>query len=282
MRLTVVSSARWVAEDFASTGHPVVHSHGFDLPDLDDSALWCTGSFMNRIMASGFTPPAASGGTLLLDGQDELLGRRTQVFMGSQAAAVADSWPGPVFIKPAEAKLQSLPARLYDSFGRFMASLEEYRHDRGWDETQAGQLTFLASEPSSWSQEFRCFVAHGTVVASSFYLDESGQTWDAYDQGAPPDSSAAATWAQSAVDALALSHGRAGRTLPAGFVLDVGARAGGFTVIEANASWSSNPYHCDITGVLASVLASQASADPVWAWTPDTVLLAQARPLPAG
>lgn len=281
MKLTVVSSARWVAEDFAATGHPVVHSHGFDLPDLTESMIWCTGSFMNRILASGVTPPAASGGTLLLENQDELLGRRTEVFRVENAGATAKNWRGPVFIKPAEAKLPSLPARLYESFGEFNLVLDGYRRDRGWTTDQVGKLTFIASEPASWIQEFRCFVASGKVVASSFYLDDSGQTWDAFEPGVAPNARAAARWAQQAVDALSVSHAQAGRSLPSGFVLDVGQTLGGFTVIEANASWSSNPYHCDINGVLASVLASQSVADPTWAWTPDPILLASARPLPA-
>jgi hypothetical protein len=59
---------------------------------------------------------------------------------------------------------------------------------------------------------------------------------------------------------------------PPGFVVDVGVDAdGNWSVIEANASWSSNPYHADMTGVIKSVLASHDVAGdyPQWAWTID-------------
>lgn len=274
--LTVVSSAAWVAEDFASTGNPVKHSLGFDLPD-QHSALWCTGSFMNRIIASGVTPNAVSAGTRLLEGQHDLLDRRVLSF---KAFMMDDAqWPGKVFVKPAEAKLASLPAAVYASFDDFRAALSSYGVARNWDDRSVGQLTFQVSEIASWEAEYRCFVAHDQVVASSFYLDAAGTTWDAYEPDSAPSSQVAAAWAQTAVDELAQAHAKAGLKLPAGFVLDVGVSDGKFSVIEANASWSSNPYHCDIHGVLASVMASQEKFDPVWQWTPDAPLVQYTRAL---
>jgi len=270
--LTVVTSASWLAKDFASTGHPVIHSLGFDQPDPDTS-LWCPGSFMNRLIATGLHRPAQSAGTELLDGQDELLGRRVRTFKG---AALPAAGAQPLFIKPAEAKLPSLPAQVYPSFADFVQALDAFRRDRRWQPVDIEQLTFQASEIAGWDQEFRCFVAHGKVVASSFYLDHHGATWDMFEAEGVPDSSAAAAWAQEAVDSLATARPEG---LPDGFVLDVGQRDGRFGVIEANAAWSSNPYHCEMPGVLKSVLASQKPSSR-WQWTPDAPLVRYARILP--
>lgn len=65
-------------------------------------------------------------------------------------------------------------------------------------------------------------------------------------------------------------------------MLDVGLlRDGSWAVVEANTSWSSNPYHADPTGVVASVLAAQGpESDPRWAWRSDPAIDRFARPLP--
>jgi hypothetical protein len=91
----------------------------------------------------------------------------------------------------------------------------------------------------------------------------------------PPDE--ATGFAQHVLDTLGGDH-------PPGFVLDVAELAdGSWTVVEANASWSSAPYHADPAGVVASILASQPmGAEPgpgEWAWVPDPVLTARALPL---
>lgn len=270
--LTVVSSAKWIAEDFAATGHTVIHSLGFDQPD-PSTALWCPGSFLNRLIASGISRSAQSAGASMLAGQDELLGRKVFTFKGSDLPSAGS---GPLFIKPAEAKIPSLPAQVYPSFDDFQRSLESFRRERRWQPVDIEQLTFQASEITGWEQEFRCFIANGKVVASSFYLNTHGETWDVFGPQNAPDSTAAAAWAQTAVDKLAAEHSDG---LPDGFVLDVGEQEGRFSIIEANASWSSNPYHCPMQGVLKSVLASQRPSRR-WQWTPDYPLVRYARPLP--
>jgi len=136
----------------------------------------------------------------------------------------------------------------------------------------------VLSQAVAFTHEYRCFVAPGaggnpTVVASSAYLID-GQTWDSWECAADaPDPSEAAAFAQLVVDDTAG---------PAGYVLDVGRLAdGSWAVVEPNASWSSNPYHCEPAGVVASVLAAQdPAADSRWAWTSDPAIDRYARALP--
>jgi hypothetical protein len=72
-----------------------------------------------------------------------------------------------------------------------------------------------------------------------------------------------------------------GDNQPPGYTLDVGTDAeGNWSVIEANAAWSSNPYHCEAAGVMTSVLAAQQPGHDRWRWQPDQVFLERARPLP--
>ena len=136
----------------------------------------------------------------------------------------------------------------------------------------------VLSEVVEFTAEYRCFIAPGThgaptVVAASAYLVD-GQTWDAWESPAEaPDPAEAAVFAQ-----------RVARTVvaPPGYVLDVGRLADGtWVVVEANASWSSNPYHCDPAGVVASILAAQdPNGDQRWVWRSDPAIDRFARPLP--
>jgi ATP-grasp domain, R2K clade family 3 len=100
-------------------------------------------------------------------------------------------------------------------------------------------------------------------------------TWDAYEADRSPDASKAAAFAQTVIDAM-------GENQPPGYTLDVGEDAGGnFSVIEANAAWSSNIYHAPAAGAIESILASQESGQDEWAWKPDRLFLDRVRPLPS-
>ena len=143
----------------------------------------------------------------------------------------------------------------------------------------ADESMIVLSEVVSFTAEYRCFIApdqsgRPTVVAASAYL-VGGATWDFWETAAAaPDASEAAAFARKVVDSVAG---------PAGYVLDVGQlKDGSWAVVEANASWSSNPYHCDPAGVVASILVSQVPErfDARWAWQSDPYMTRFARPLP--
>jgi hypothetical protein len=271
--LRVVTTASWLARDLATgTDLPVVHDYGLDVgADVSTTAWWSPHGFVARLAAT----PGVAGPHLMSPGPGwmDSIGRRwtsRELWCGPlETAADCALWSGPVFAKPAEIKRERLPAAVYTDAGTFARA------------ASAGLLPSSAVVLSAlvrFTAEFRCFVAPGpdgspTVVAACAYLVD-GQTWDFWERAdQAPDPSEAAAFAQLVVDDV---------VGPPGFVLDVGRLAdGSWAVVEPNASWSSNPYHCGPAGVVASILAAQDPAgDDRWVWASDPVFDQFARPLP--
>lgn len=276
-QLLAVSSVSWLARDLASAGTiPVRASLGLDNPGLDGgTAVWASGAWAMRLLRSGAPHPfLAAGPNWLSTVPEEFLGRRIWTGTADQLPA---SFTGPVFCKLSEHKHSRVPALVYSSVDAFSAQLE--RVLEAGDET----VSVTVSEPVAFIREYRCFIAHGQVSASSFYLStvpgvrgsDVQITWDAFDAASSPDSSAAAGFAGLVAAAL-------GDNQPPGYTLDVGTDTdGNFFVIEANAAWSSNIYHADPGGVIRSVLAAQDPRSARWLWKPDEYFLNRSRPLPA-
>lgn len=184
----------------------------------------------------------------------------------------------PTFYKLAEHKHSGIPAGLHIGRGHFQRLTgTAFGFSPGYED-----LHYVGSERMAYTREYRCFIAHGKVTASSFYLatvpgvhdTDVTITWDAYDTEKCPDSSRATAFAEEVVQVM-------GDDQPPGYVLDVGEDAqGNWSVIEANAAWSSNIYHAPAAGVIEAVLASQQPGHPGWAWAPDPLFLERARPLP--
>ncbi|MEH0110811.1 ATP-grasp domain-containing protein [Tersicoccus sp. MR15.9] len=287
-KLTVVTSAAWLARDLDAAGVvPVTRDIGLDAPVLDGAtALWCPGVYATRMVATGLEHPFASFGPDWPFFFPHRFLRRTVIAdrLSDVRWLAAASLPGPVFGKLAEHKAPSAPARVYPSIDAFASRLREVFGDAAED------LQVLVSAPIVFRAEYRCFIAHGQVTAASFYLLRTrtgGEiTWDAFEtaEQAPPVESAV-RFAQQVVDALEDGHRATGAPecgQPDGWVLDVGLdENGAWSVVEPNASWSSNPYHADPAGVVRSILASQDPAGrPDWRWRPDPVLAARVRPFP--
>ena len=273
--LRVVTTATWLAGDLnAGTRLPVVHDYGLDVPgDTSGTAWWAPHKFVARLAVTpGVSQPLlTSPGAAWMGTLDEKWTRRS---LWSGPLAAAPSCPlwgrGAVFAKPAEIKLGRLAAATYTDPAAFQACAEAAG-------LQSGSQVVL-SEVVAFSAEYRCFVGPGpagrpVVLASSAYLVD-GVTWDFWEDATDaPDPFEAAAFAQRVLGDV---------VGPAGFVLDVGRLAdGSWAVVEPNASWSANPYHCDPAGVVASVLAAQDPAgDPRWAWGSDPAFDRFARPLP--
>ena len=277
-KLTVVTSARWLADDLADAGTiDVTHSIGLDIPDLAGSALWCSGAWATRLAKSGVRHPFLSAGPGWLARVPADFLRRA--VWASRLRAMPYRGTDPKFYKLAEHKHSGIPAGLRIGRGIFQRTAgAAFDFAPGYE-----VLHVIGSDPMEYAREYRCFIAHGTVTAASFYLASvpgiNGTvtiTWDAYEPDLSPKASTAAAFAQAVVDAM-------GEDQPPGYTLDVGEDAdGNFSVIEANAAWSSNIYHAPAAGVIDSVLASQESGHNRWAWAPDTLFLNRARPLPNG
>lgn len=276
-RLTVVTSARWLADDLATAGTcRVSHALGLDVPDLAGSALWCSGAWAMRLLKTGITHPfLAAGPDWLTRVPAEFLGRDV---WASELGSLPYKGTDPKFYKLAEHKHAGIPAGLSIGRGIFQRTAgAAFDFAPGYE-----SLHVIGSEPMAYAREYRCFIAHGKVTAASFYLatvpgmnnSTVTITWDAYEPGNAPDASKAAAFAQEVVDSM-------GSDQPPGYTLDVGEDAAGvFTVIEANAAWSSNIYHAPAAGVIESVLAAQSPGHERWAWVPDALFMDRARPLP--
>ena len=270
--LRVARTAAWLADDLrAGADLPVVHDLGLDvLPGARRTAWWAPHEFIARLTVTpeAELPDLASPGPAWLASvPSDFLGRSVWCGPAGDLAGCHLWDTGPAFAKPAEIKLSALPAQLYPDPDAFLtAARAAGLYPSSW---------VIVSEPIDLVAEYRCFVAprdgRPVVVAASAYLVDD-VTWDAWEPADAPDATAAAAFAQTVVDAV---EG------PDGWVLDVGRTAAGrWVVIEANAAWSSSPYHADPRGVVAAILASQTPpVPPRWRWRSDPVFDERATPL---
>lgn len=266
--LRVVTSASWVARDFATAGLlPVAADLGLDVAaDVSRTAWWCPGMFAARLARSGarvrfLGPPAHWQGAMAR----EVLGRDLR------AATLGDLRRGPggsggVFAKVADIKVQAVPAQWWVSEAEFLRACGEVGLPDSTPALVTGTFLDLV-------EEHRCFVTAGQVTAASIYrLGEV--TWDAWESGEQPSSAEAVAFAGTVLASLTAQ--------PPGWVLDVGrTRSGEFVVVEANPSWCANPYHCDPLGAVRSIVAGQdpAGGAAEWVWEPGEYLRSRARPL---
>lgn len=257
-RLVVVSSASWLAKDFSAPSViTVIPEVGFDLPRLDPktTAWWCSGSYVARAASTGLIMPLLSAGPHWLPTLPSKWKRREVEAIRMKEVENRFTTG---FIKPAEIKIGSLPARIYRSSDEFLQDASEVGlPDGSW---------LTVSEPMAYVREYRCFTAHGEVTAATPYLID-GMTWDGLDSDADGNG---CSEARAFVERMLADIGTEAH--PPGFVVDVGVDTDGhWSVIEANASWSSNPYHADMGGVIRSVLAAHDvdGQYPQWAWKID-------------
>jgi hypothetical protein len=265
MTLQVVSQRSWVAGELAANtrGVDVRRSHGLDVPaHTGTDSWWAPTEWAVRALNAGAAMTlSAPGPTWLSTLPETLLGRAVH----SLQLGEVERLPGPGWCKPAEAKIEALPA--------------------GWRTPHelADQAAEAAMPADSWIQwcperldlecEYRCYVLNGEVVTSSPYLID-GFTYNDMIDGGPErhdEHVDAAGFAQHTADEL----GSGGQ--PAAYVLDVGfdLTSGRWVVIEGNPAWSAAWYGCSIDAVVA-VIERSCSADPGWRWIPDRCLLARA------
>lgn len=273
-KLVVVSSAGWLARDFdAPAIVPVIPEIGFDLPRLDPktTAWWCSGSYAARAAATGLVLPLMSAGPHWLNKLPHQWRQRAVTSL--RVSDVPNVFSGG-FIKPAEIKVGLLNARVYKGTDT-LSPADEFLEDVEIAGLPADSWLTL-SEPMNYVREYRCFTVKGKVTATSPYLLD-GVTWDGMEPDADPEGcNAAAVF----VEALLEHLGPEGH--PPGFVVDAGVDdRGDWSIIEANASWSSNPYHADMAGVIESVFAAHDvdGKYPQWAWQIDPYHQKNARKL---
>lgn len=282
--LTVVSTAAWIARDLAAAGTiPVRAVLGLDVPDLTGSALWCPGPWATRLMKTGASRSFTSAGP---DWLARVPGRylRRKIWCGTLGELERREDFGPGFYKLSEHKHSLVPAEVHASSHDFTEHVHAAFDAWPGAGSDVLDLNCTVSGLMDYRHEYRCFIARGTVTAASQYLSrlpgihggDVTVTWDAYQEDRCPDPSEASAFAQEVANAMESDQ-------PPGYTLDVGCDAEGrWSVIEANAAWSSGIYHAPRSGVIESVLASQEPGHDEWLWSPDHLFLSRARALPAG
>lgn len=270
--LRVVSSAAWLAADLSDAGViDVHHDLGIDLrtPRIEFVAWWAPMGFAARLIATTQANPfLAPGPTWTADLPMRWTSRDVATTRFADLHTLRETFAGqPVHVKPSEVKVSSVPAATYGSLEDFLAA----GHTLGED------VMVQVSTLAPYVREYRCFTIDRDVVASSIYL-AGGITWDGLDHTADVRLHAdAVSFAHSVLADPAVA-------VPDAMALDVGQHADGtWSVIEANPAWSSNPYHANASGVIASVCAAQRphASHSRWSWRPDPHLsVALRRPLP--
>lgn len=267
LTLIAATQRRWIADDLragAPDGVEVRHDQGLDAPDVPGRCAWWTpAAHAARLQRGGIAMNLSAPGPGWLAALDvELLGRR--VWAGP-LSEIADA-PRAGFAKPAEAKVDGLPAAWWDDTTHFAAAAGAAgMDDASWVQVADRRLALV--------EEHRCFVLDGAAGPTSPYLDADGNTYEiGWEHDGRFDHTGAHRFAGEAAAELA-------DTAPRAYTLDVARCADGtWVVLEANPAWCSGFYGCAPTSVTAAVVASSDSdADHgAWVWRPDSYLVAHA------
>lgn len=268
--LAVVTDAVWLAEELAAAEVARVRRMPPFLRQIPEPGerVWAPTDYLMRLRASGWDGPLEALGwdwLAAVAAGHRILTRR-EVVATSLGEAVHHGRPR--FLKPAEAKLAALPARVYgpQDGPALAAALGRYG---------AGLRVLSQQVMPPLAQEHRVYAIDAVPAGSSCYLirDAEGTetAWDGLDPQASRDDPGALSFAAAVLDRMPQA--------PGAVVLDVGRLPDGtWVLIEANPVFSSAPYHVDPAVVVRSILACQRG-DPRWAWEPDPVLAAAAHRL---
>lgn len=256
----IVTHRNWLAEQFAPFG--AVQDFGFDIDPTTarDTLWWAPGAWVASALKAGVRLPLLSCGP---HWQVPQMGRRVATGRLDQLHSPAVGFGDRVFVKVAEAKVESFPAQIFENNRHLADTLAQFH--------LPGDTILQVQEPVDFFAEARFFIAHGQIVASSIYRIY-GLIWGA---AAWPDG---LTGARRDALELLTRFARdvvASAPQPPGWVLDVGLTPDGQRlVVEANAAWSSAPYDADPAGVVRAITAAHdfAGEHPGWAWEPNPVL----------
>lgn len=275
--LHVVSHRRWVAGDLASNtvGVPVRHHLGFDLPDWSPGDIvWAPMEWMARAKVADPRLRLADPGPGFLTALPQTLtGRTVEVLTLAQMKEFVDDHTAvhgvlaaglSYFAKPANCKIEAMPARWDDLEGHVLRAIAHRVPDE--------QPFLLTATRLDLLEEHRLFVLEGEVVTSSPYLQHvvegPGTTW--HEDMVSHHAGDAEAFGAHVLDTTSVPHPRA-------FVLDVGLLVDGtWVVIETNPVWSSAFYSADIDAVVACLAGSVEIDEPgpaVHEWVPDPWLV---------
>lgn len=261
----VITYSRWIVEELreaveAVGGFDFYYSYGWDLPEkllgYDSVSWWTPGEYAARAQKVGLATTLSSPGPEWLPGVPEAFTGRTTT-LSTVSRVLAEPPEVPVFIKPADVKLDFAPAQVV-----MPEELASTLSD--WDPRTIVHCTDLICD---YTQEYRFYVVDGDIMTGSVYLNQGRTVYD----GASADSYAEAfLFASQLLECGSCPPG------PRSYTLDVGFDqiSGRWLVIEVNPTWSSGFYNSDLREVVHAIEAACHPIDnSAFLWRPDPYLL---------
>jgi hypothetical protein len=255
--LAIAKSSRLVAPlTHGLDGRELVFSYGREIPKLDpeNCSYWMGGAFAYQLQFVGHATELCSPGSNWLPSLDEnVTGRKVHTGTLKDIAGGTDR----LFVKPAEAKISSLPASAYTG-----KEVEAVFAAEGFADGIQLQWT---EGILKMNFEHRFFVLDGEVLTGSPYLVDGVGYHPGIDRSRQSD---AEVFLREVLDSQP-------DLMPPAFVVDVAMNesTGNWVVIEANRAWSSGLYGCDPTLALLAVDASSHHESARWQWVPDAHLV---------
>jgi hypothetical protein len=239
-------------------------SYAREVPDVSSYTIlsyWMAGGYAARLQRAGLAPNLVAPGQNWLSEVSEL--DETLTCRKIFTTKIIELPTGALlFAKPAEAKIESIPAGKY-----FAENLMEICKNEG---VPADTLFQWTDTLLNLNHEHRFFIADGHIHTGSPYLIDGSIYSSAM---VSPYFSDAYEVAESFLKIL-----ESNRKLPPALTLDVGRDedSGEWLIIEANPAWSSGPYGADPSEIL-KVLERACSwtegrDDAKWLWEPAEYL----------
>jgi hypothetical protein len=257
----LISQTNWEWDELSGAqNYEVVKSFGLEVPSYVEDDSWrIPQEPYTHFMLSGARMPVEAPGPLWLDGVPDELKQRSVVTVTAKEVLNMVHDPR-AFWKFAEAKSNEFIAQSY--------SLEHVKDFITSNKVPSDSFMQFSGHIEIVN-EYRFFVVHGEIVASSLYVshDEQGNSQTIYD-GAIVDTQELKQATRFLVDALSQLD------IPDSLVIDVAKTKKGFAILEANPSWCSGWYNCEINSVAKAIYVSNhVNVSSKWLYKPDALLI---------
>lgn len=267
----LVSHTNWEFQELSNANkYDVKQNYGLEIPlyDLNDSWRIPQEPYTHFMLSGARMPVEAPGPLWLDDVPEEVKGRAVTTLTAKEVLNMVVDPES--FWKFAEAKNSSFPAQYYS-----LDTVKEYIIQKNIPSSSYLQF----SKRINILNEYRFFIINKKVVTGSLYLQHNpdGTETTIYD-GATVDFNEfqkAEVFLQSILTDL---------NIPNSLVIDVAKTEKGFAILEANPSWCSGWYDCNINLVAEAIQASNIIiSSSKWLYKPDQLLISKyqnQRPLP--
>jgi hypothetical protein len=242
-----------------------------DLSEYDQSCFWMSGGYAARMQRAGIAPHLVAPGQDWISTIDESLTHRkittgTIADLRSLSNNSTDSMSPhtELFLKPAEAKIDSIPASIY--------TVEKVLEIFNNEDIPSETLFQWTETILPLNYEHRFFVANGEVRAGSPYLIDRVVY---HSEMISPCYLEALDAAENFLKLLKDNQ-------PPAFTLDVALREDTkeWLIVEVNPAWSSGPYGAEPAEILNVLdVACNSGSDMInekWLWRPAEYLVKRA------